>query len=69
MTVPYKVNMGCGGNIMPFNIFKKYFLIPHKVATKYTTMLRTYNNKTVAHLGRCGVVIENNNKCKNTSFL
>ena len=25
ITVPYKVDMGCDGNIMPFNIFKKLF--------------------------------------------
>ena len=44
MTVLYKVDMGCDGNIMPVNIFKK--LSPNTiearlVATKDTTTLRT----------------------------
>ena len=31
MMVPYKVDTGCNGNIMPFHIFKKYFLTPQKI--------------------------------------
>ena len=31
ITVPYKVDTGYDGNIMPFNIFKKYSLAPEKV--------------------------------------
>ena len=39
------------------------------VAIKVTTTIRTYNSPTIMQLGRCGLVIENNNKCKNASFL
>ena len=71
MTVPYKINMGCGGNIMPFNIFKKLFpntTEDRLVATKDTTMLRTYKSTTITQLGRYGVAIENNNKCQKYIF-
>ena len=72
MTFPYKVDTGCDGNIMPFNIFKKLFpsnTEDTQVATKETTILRTYNSTTITQLGRCGVVIENINKCKKCIFL
>ena len=31
MRMPYKADMGCNSNIMPFNIFKNYFLAPQKI--------------------------------------
>ena len=31
MKVPYKVDMDCNGNIMPFNVFKNYSLTQRKV--------------------------------------
>ena len=71
MMVPYKVDIGCDGNIMPFNIFKKLYPITTDdtlVATKDTTTLRTYNSSTITHVGRCSVVIENINKCKKCIF-
>ena len=70
--MPYKVDMGCNGNIMPFNVFTKLFpntIADGLVTTKHTTVLRTYNSTTIKHLGRCSVVIENNNKHKNASSL
>ena len=71
MMVPYKAGVGCDGNIMPFNIFKKLFPSTKEdtlMATKDTTMLRTYNCTAITQLGKCGVIIENINKCKNASF-
>ena len=71
MMVPYKLDMGCSGNIRPFNIFKKLFPYTTEdslVAAKDTTMLRTYNSTTTIQLGKCGVVIENNNKYKKIIF-
>ena len=56
---------------MPFNVFKKLFPYTTEdrlVATKDTTMLRTYTSTTITQLGRCGMVIENNNKHKNAYF-
>ena len=67
MMVPYKVDMGCDGNIMPFDIFKKIFPKTSEdrlVAMEDTTMLRTYNSTTIEQLGTCDVVIEHNNKLK-----
>ena len=63
ITVPYKVDMGCDGNIMPFNIFKKLFpnTTEYRLAATKGTSLRRYNNTTITQLGTCGVVIENNN--------
>ena len=29
--VPYKVDMGCDGNIMLFNVFKNYFLMQQQI--------------------------------------
>ena len=31
MMVPYMVDMGCDGHILPFSIFKNYFLTPQKI--------------------------------------
>ena len=69
--VPYKVDMGSDGNIMPFNIFTKLFPrtgTDELVATKDTPKLRTYNHTTITQLGRCKVKIENNHKCKKCIF-
>ena len=71
ITVPYKFDTGCDGNIMPFNVFKKIFpntIEDQLVATKDTIILIIYNSTTITQLGRCGVVTENNNKCKKCIF-
>ena len=71
MAMSYTVDMGCDGNIMPFNIFKKLFPYTTEdrlAATKDTTALRTYNSTTITKLEKCCVVIENNNKHRNVSF-
>ena len=48
--VPYKVDTGSDGNIMPFNIFTKLFsstTMDQLVATKDATKLRTYNHTII----------------------
>ena len=58
--VPYKVDMGSDGKIMPFNIFPKLFpstTMDLLVATKDATKLRTHNHPAILQLGRC--------KCRN----
>ena len=72
MTVPFKVDTGSDGNIMPFNIFKKLFpntTEDRLATTKDTTMLRSYKSITITQLGRCGVVNENSSKCKKNASL
>ena len=71
--VPYKVDSGSDGNIIPLNILKKnYTLGPQKkqlAAMKNESIkLRTYDSSTIAQLGRCTVRKENNNKIKMGSF-
>ena len=66
MAVPYKVDMGTVGKIIPFNVFTKLFpstTTDQLVATRNVTKLRTYNH-TIKQLGGCKVEIENSNKCK-----
>ena len=60
MMIPYKIHMGCNGNIMPFNIFKKLFPSTKDTlaAMKDMAMLRAYNSTTITQLGRCSVVIK-----------
>ena len=69
--LPYKVDTGSDGNIIPLNIFTKLFpstTADQLVATKDATKLRAYNCKTITQLGRCKVEIENDNKCKECIF-
>ena len=72
MMMPHKVGTGCDGNIMPLNVLKE--LSPNTtdqmVATEDTTTPRKYNSTTITiNLRRSGIVIKNNNKHKNASFL
>ena len=41
-------------------------MVPHKVDIGCNGNI---NSTTITQLGRCGVIIENNIKCKNASFL
>ena len=69
--VPYEVDTGSDGNIMPFHIYKKLF--PSKTVDQLAAAeaanikLKTYDH-TITQLGRCKVKIENNNKCKTCIF-
>ena len=70
--VPYKVDTGSDGNIMPLNIFTKLFPRPtmdQLATTKDAKKLRTYNCTTITQLGRCKVEIKNNYKHKNAFSL
>ena len=69
--VPYKVDMGSDGNIMPFDIFTKLFpstTMDQLMATKDATKLRTHNHIPITQLSRCRVDIENNDTCKMCIF-
>ena len=69
--VPYKVDMGNDGNIMPFNIFTKLFpstTTDQLVAARDATKLRAYNCTTITQLGRCKKEIKNNGKHKKCIF-
>ena len=71
IVVPYKLDMGNDGSIMPFNIFTKLFpstTADQLTATKDATKLRTYNCTPITQLGRCKVKIENNDKCRKCIF-
>ena len=61
--VPYKVDMGSDGNIMPFHIYKKLFpntTVDQLTATKDAKIkIKAYNCTTITQLGRCKVKIEN----------
>ena len=70
--VPYNIDTGCDGNIMPLNLLKKIFLntaADSLAATKDTTTLKAYHSTKITPLGRCCVLIENINKCKKCIFL
>ena len=68
ITMPYRVDMGNDGNIMPFYVYKKIFprstveLLAAKKDTKIK--LKMYNQSTIMQLEICRVTLENNNKCK-----
>ena len=70
--VPYTVDSGDSGNILPFHIFKKLFPRSTKeqpaAIENENIKLGTYNSTTITQLGRCKVRIENNNKIKTCSF-
>ena len=72
ITVPYNIDMGSDGNIMPFYIYKKLFPSPtvdQLAATKDAKIkLKAYNCTTITQLGRCKVKKENNNKCNKCIF-
>ena len=72
--VPYKVDTGSDGNIMPFHIYKKLFpkiTNEQLVATKNNNiLLKMYKKTTVTQLGTCTVEVEHkNNKKKCRSFV
>ena len=72
--VPYKINTGSDGNIMPLHVHNKLFPSTTNgqlAATKNkNVLLKTYNKTTIAQLGMCTVIKEhNNNKKKNVDFL
>ena len=69
--IPYKIDTGSDGNIMPWYIFKKLF--PRRTeaelakSIKNHIKLKTYNKKVIAQLGTCIIIInykDNKKKCE-----
>ena len=62
ITVPYKIDTGCDGNLMPMHIFKKLFLgvTNEQLAATINKciLFKTYNKITITQLGMCKVVVE-----------
>ena len=60
--VPYKINTGSEGNLMPLYIFKKLFrnMLEEqlKSSTKDNIKLKTYNRTHITQLGTCTVIIK-----------
>ena len=72
LTVPYKIDTGSDGNIMPWYIFKKLFprvteaeLIKN---IKKHIKLKTYNKTVVTQLGTCVVIIDYKSNKKKREF-
>ena len=70
--VPYKIDTGSDGSIMPWYIFKKLCMrvtgakLQKKTIKKYIK-LKTYNKSVITQLGTCAVVInykDNKKKCE-----
>ena len=73
MIVPYKVDRGNNGNIMPLHIYKKLFpkiTTEQLVATKNKNiLLKVYNKTTITQLGEYTVEVEHKNNRKSVDFL
>ena len=59
--IPYKIDMGSKGNIMPWHIFKRLFINITEAGLKKTIKghikLKTYNKTVITQLGTCIVTI------------
>ena len=73
IVIPYKIDMGSKGNIMPLFIFKKLFknITEEQLqkSLKGHIRLRTYNKTNITQLGTCTVVIKFKNIKRDTYFL
>ena len=71
--VPYKIDTGSKGNIMPWQIFKRLFKNVTEAELKKTIKrhikLKTYNKRVITQLGTCMVTIDFNNNKKRCEFL
>ena len=69
--IPYKIDTGSKGNIMPLYIFKKLFkdMMDEQLekSIKNNIKLRTYNGMHITQLGTCAVLITFKN-LKNTVY-
>ena len=73
VTVPYKIDTGSDGKIMPWYIFKKLFLRVTEAKLKKRKLkkhikLKTYNKTVITQLGTCMVVIKYKDNKKNCEF-
>ena len=73
LIVPYKVDTGSDGNIMPLHIYKKLFpriTSEQLVATKHESIqLKMYNKTSITQLGTCTVEMEHKDNKKGINFL
>ena len=73
LKVPYKIDTGGEGNLMPLYIFKKLFrnesVQQFKRSIKSNIKLKTYNRKQIEQLGMCTVNIKFKNFKKQCVFL
>ena len=73
LTVPYKIDTGSDGNIMPWSIFKKLF--PRVTEAKLEKIikkhikLKTYNKTVITQLGTCMVIIDYKDNKRSVNFL
>ena len=72
IVVPYKIDMGSEGNIIPWHIFKRLFKNITEDELKKTIKghikLRTYNKTVITQLGTCAVMINFKNSKKKCVF-
>ena len=65
ISVPYKIDLGSDGNIMPLHIFKKLFsgVTNEQLAETINKciLIKTYNKTTITQLGTFKVMIEHKN--------
>ena len=70
--VPYEVDTGSDGNIMPLHIYKKLFPWVKKKQPEAKKgehiKLKAYNSATIMQMGRCKVKVEDKNRVKICSF-
>ena len=71
--IPYKIDMGIEGNIIPWHIFKDCLKIIQKLNSKKTIKghikLKTYNKTVITQLGTCAVTINFKDIKKRCVFL
>ena len=73
ITIPYKIDTGSDGNIMPWYIFKKLF--PRVTEAELTKniknhiKLKIYNKTVINQLGMCVVIINYKDNKKKCEFL
>ena len=72
IVIPYKIDMGSKGNVMPWHIFKRLFKNVTEDELKKTIKghikLRTYNKAVITQLGTCAVMINFKNIKKRCMF-
>ena len=71
LIIPYKIDMGSEGNIMPLFMFKKLLKITEEQLWKFRKghiRLQTYNKTNITQLGTCVVVIKFKNIKKRCVF-
>ena len=70
--VPYKIDTGSNGNIMPLHMYKKLFpnITNKQLATtkNKNVLLKMYNKTTSTQLGTCTIIVDYKNNKKKGSF-